>query len=626
MILLEKDLKLLNEFIRDEQYIPIKNLMFVFGVSEKTIRNSISTLNVYLEKYNSKIVAKRGEGYYLRTSNKQEIINSINNETAESFISSSDLSKNIFKVLIEETQYIRLEELCDVFYVSKSKISSVLSTLKEDIKPYGLELKTKPHYGLKIIGSELGKRLAIANLLTQEAYLNDKNDISFIESIIISEMKKRKVECSDIVLQNIIYHIKIMMKRVSEQHPIDIPAEHIMDDSLEYEISQAILRKIETLMEVNLHPSEYIYVYSHIIGQLFLTDYLTGLEISDSKINMIIDSFLEKIESMYDVSLWMDQELRTGLLIHLRQLLGRITKDIHLKNPILHDIKKQFAFAFSLAVLLAEKVNSIYKCQLTDDDIAYITMHIGLALERGFKKADEREFKRIAIICTTGQGTAQLLKFKIEQTFPRAHHIQHFALYNQEDVINFNPDIIFSTVPVNIPNIPIEVISPFFTDEEQRKLLDEKAKVKNQYIIDKYFSKDIFYSNLECDNKHEAITKMCDLIGKTGITPANFEELCIRREKLASTAFGNQIALVHPIELCSEVTKIGVGILKKPINWSGVPVKIIFTIAQAKSTETRDLLLFIQKLVHNKDLMIQINSINSFEEFKSLIIANSEHL
>lgn len=106
-------------------------------------------------------------------------------------------------------------------------------------------------------------------------------------------------------------------------------------------------------------------------------------------------------------------------------------------------------------------MNSIFKCQLTDDDIAYLTMHIGLALERDFKKFDDKNFNRIAIICTTGQGTAQLLKFKIEQTFPKAHMIKNFSLYHQEDVIAFNPDIIFSTVPVDINNIPIEVISPF---------------------------------------------------------------------------------------------------------------------------------------------------------------------
>ncbi|MFP3719465.1 BglG family transcription antiterminator [Niallia circulans] len=626
MNLIEKDMKLLEEFLKEEQCLPIKNLMFVFGVSEKTIRNSIGSINVFLEKFNSKIVAKRGEGYYLRTSNREEILKSIRMVSDTPFFSPSDLLENVFKKLIEEVKYIKLEELCDEYYVSRSKMSSIISKLKKEIQTYGLVLMSKPHYGFKISGTELGKRLAIANMLKPKIYLDGTPNLFFIEDLVVKEWKIRNINCSDIVLQNIIYHIKIMIRRVLAGHPIDIPTENMTKGSLEYIVSQSIIEKIENAFMMKMSAAEIVYVYSHLSGQIYLNDSQAGMHISDAKINMIIDSFLEKIESIYDISLWKDQKLRSGLLIHLSPLIGRIMKEIHLRNPILHDIKKQFAFAFNLAVLLAEKVNSIFKCQLTDDDIAYLTMHIGLALERDFKKFDDKNFNRIAIICTTGQGTAQLLKFKIEQTFPKAHTIKNFSLYHKEDVIAFNPDIIFSTVPIEINNIPIEVISPFFTEEEQRKLIEEKSKVKTEYILDKYFSKDIFQSNLDCNDQKEAITKMCDLIGKTGITPPNFEELCLIRESLASTAFGNQIALVHPIELCSEVTKIGIGILKKPIDWSGVPVKIIFTIAQAKSSEVRDLLLFIQELVHNKELMIQLSEVNSFDEWKETIINYSENL
>ncbi|MFS0779766.1 BglG family transcription antiterminator [Neobacillus sp. 3P2-tot-E-2] len=614
----KKEIILLNYFIKNTEYIPLKNIVFDLGVSDKTIRNMIQSLNEVLKEYEAEIVLKRGQGYRL-SSNDVEAIQSII-EASEYSSSENNLQELIIQVFIENNTYITIEEMSNRFFISKSKLNKMLINIKSLFDTYGLKIISKPHYGLKLEGDELGKRMALAAYVNETRYI-DHSTKSFIERTVIEEIKKEDVVCSDVMLRNLVSQIGIMIKRVEKGYSIVLQHKTEIQVNLEYRLTCAILKRIEDTFDVSFSNAETMYLYSYVIGQITV-ETQPELNPENPKINIIIDGFLQRIENMYDISLWNDQELREGLLVHLRPLIQRLKSDIHLKNPILNEVKQQFSFAFNLAVLLAEEIYLIYKKILIDDDIAYLSMHVGLALERNVHEVTQK-YNRIAIICTTGKGTAQLLKFKIERTFPKANNVKSFSLFNKEEVIDFNPDIIFSTVPVEMDTIPVEIISPFFSENDEKKLMKYQMKKNTELVLAKYFAKDLFSPDLQAQTQRESISKMCDLVGRTGITPANFEELCLRRELLASTCFGNLIALVHPIELCSKVTKVGVGILKKPIDWGGLPVRIIFTIAQAKSNEARDLLLFIQNLVHNQEMIMQLSDVEDFEEFRNVLLKES---
>ncbi|RRJ65053.1 transcription antiterminator [Paenibacillus oralis] len=614
--LTEKETNLLKLFLDNEQPLALKQLMLSLDVSDKTLRSMVRKINVSLRQFAAEIELIRGRGYVLEGGDKP----AIKRAAEEAGASEQALAVQVFRLMIDLPGYVTMENISERFYISKSKLNGVLGKMKEQMKPFGLTLKAKPHHGMRIAGEELGKRLAIASLLHEDQYLRPC-EFQAVERIVVGEFQARSIRCSDIVLENLIFHIKIMLRRCAIGHVILLERSGGYEDNPDFHLTDAILGGLERELKLTLPVSEKTYLYSYLIGQISSIKQDT-LKDTRVKIEMIIDAFLQKIEQVYDVSLWDDSRLRSGLVFHLEPLIGRLHNDVHLKNPILREIKQQFPFAFNLAVLLAEEIQRIYQKKLIDDDIAYLTMHIGLALERDVQRGNIH-FDRIAIVCTTGQGTAELLKFKIEHTFPNAHYVKTFSLFNKEEVVKFVPDIVFSTVPVEIGGIPVEIISPFFTDEDKAKLTVYQKRREKERLIGRYFSEDLFYGALSAGTKHEAIHKMCARIAETGITPPDFEELCLIRENLGSTAFGNLIALVHPIELCSAVTKVGVGILKKQIDWEGVPVKVVFVIAQAKSSEARDLLLLIQEIVHDSSLMIRLCEAESFGEFKRILLKDA---
>ncbi|GJM75882.1 hypothetical protein HMSSN036_80980 [Paenibacillus macerans] len=95
----------------------------------------------------------RGSGYVLEGGDRP----AIQRAAEEAGASEQALAVQVFRLMIDLPGYVTMENIGERFYISKSKLNGVLGNMKEQMKPFGLELKAKPHHGMKIAGEELGK-------------------------------------------------------------------------------------------------------------------------------------------------------------------------------------------------------------------------------------------------------------------------------------------------------------------------------------------------------------------------------------------------------------------------------------------------------------------------------------
>ena len=61
---------------------------------------------------------------------------------------------------------MRIEDLADRFYVSRTAMGRLIKAVKEDLARFSLELKSRPKYGIMVEGTEKNKRLCYAHALT----------------------------------------------------------------------------------------------------------------------------------------------------------------------------------------------------------------------------------------------------------------------------------------------------------------------------------------------------------------------------------------------------------------------------------------------------------------------------
>lgn len=78
---------------------------------------------------------------------------------------------------------------------------------------------------------------------------------------------------------------------------------------------------------------------------------------------------------------------------------------------------------------------------------------------------------------------------------------------------------------------------------------------------------------------------LCNILHERNLIDYTFLPAIYEREKIAPTAFGNLVAIPHPIVPKSRKIFLTVCTLKKPILWAGKQVQFICLISIKKHTE-----------------------------------------
>ncbi|WP_121145223.1 helix-turn-helix domain-containing protein [Orbus hercynius] len=62
---------------------------------------------------------------------------------------------------------MRLDDLADSWFISRSTIQSDIAEVKDYLNKYGLALDNKPYQGMRLIGDEPAIRACLTNILWQ---------------------------------------------------------------------------------------------------------------------------------------------------------------------------------------------------------------------------------------------------------------------------------------------------------------------------------------------------------------------------------------------------------------------------------------------------------------------------
>src|SRR5699024_2086524 len=142
--------------------------------------------------------------------------------------------------------------------------------------------------------------------------------------------------------------------------------------------------------------------------------------------------------------------------------------------------------------------------------------------------------------------------------------------------------------------------------------------------IQQFFSKNLFFADLESKEREDIILEMCTKIRKILSLPENFEEEVIKRESYAATEYGNNIAIPHPMQPITDETFVAIGVLPKPILWENAYVKYVFLLSVSKNnTESAGLLHeSLASFTMDRDSLAKFDRSPTMDTFNKII---SEH-
>ena len=248
--------------------------------------------------------------------------------------------------------------------------------------------------------------------------------------------------------------------------------------------------------------------------------------------------------------------------------------------------------------MLSKKLN----VDISDDEIGYIAIDIKMSLDKRFS----REKCNVLLICSTGRGTAELLRSDLMSYF--GSHIARMDLssyFNAERMNLDEYDYIFSTVPVLFQtNATVIQIAQFIDESEIAKINRLFINNYNDSMDDEYFPECLFMGKCNFEDKYDALKKMSEHISKFKKVPEDFLECVLEREKLAVTSFGNGTAMPHPYKLITDETFVCVAIADKPISWNGnkeIQLIAMISVENAKNKNLKYFFNSLSKIIKNRN-------------------------
>ncbi|WP_163539446.1 BglG family transcription antiterminator [Gracilibacillus sp. YIM 98692] len=604
----------------------VESLAQEFECSEKTIRNDLRMIEQYLtKKVSGTLMRKPGVGVYLDIihEDKQLLLDEIYNASlekhGEKHLSNKELMEMVYHLLIR-LEPATLKALASQFYTSVQVIRQALQSLETWFSSKNLQIQSKQRVGIYIKGDEKSKRLALATL--DEISEQKQGTVPFIltkmpshERSLVNQqvdqlLKKHKIFITDQSIGQLKAYVLLMFHRTKKEQFIRVESSHksYIQEKVEYQWIHEMSQKLSERFVVSLPEDELIFLTIQLLGAKFSEQLSEGYPFdveTERQASQITDQLTKRLSIMSLMPLNQDEELKDGLKTHIYSVLNRLKYHLQVKNPLLQDIKKMYPNMFDLLISVLDDMKSILPYDIPEDEVAFLTLHYQAAVER--LQGKEKQELQVAVVCHMGIGVSEILRSKLTASF---QELSVKASLSQNDLGTFlkdhHVDLVVTTVDLEQKMVPQIIVSPLFTEEDQRKLENylvqkEKGHGNAHSVLAKYLSEEYIYVHMKTDHRFKLIEQLSNHLARQGIVKENYGHEALIRERRSATAIGGRIAIPHGNPDLVKESKIVVVTLPEPMQWGTEQVSLIFFLAlkHELSNDRRKLFHRISKLAGN---------------------------
>lgn len=633
-----KRLNMMFNHIRKNEYTPVSSLQSLLNITDRTIRNDILEINDTLSAYGALVKLKRNYGYYIEITDDEKYSDFLktfehSDDKKMNIDTSEERIKYILNELLSSDDYVSMDELSETVFISKNTLNKYIKTIKNIVNKYDLEYITKPSSGVKIIGSEDRiRKLYVEYILSanfneyvtsftkEERSIFSNIDLDWLRKITIDQLNSHFVKTSDYNMKNIIIHLALMTTRVLGNHYINLY--NITPDSSIMGLINGLCREIEGKYDIILSQSEKNYMYL----QLIANTHLDITYIDDEKLRDSINQMLEVIYTDFNFDLRTDEILCADLFRHLKSIFTSKLYDLNSNNPLLETIKTNYPLEYEITLTAIAKTFVFEPYVLKEDDVGYVSVYIGAAIERCYYKSQKK--KNVILVCGSGHATTRMLETRLNIVFPDKINIvkclsyNEYSSYTKEDVEDI--DFVITTITLDNNLLPSVMVDFALNNKDVESINRHLSKMlhKRLQMFEHFFDKDLFMRLKGNTTKEDVIRTMYQKTYDKGIVDERFIDSVLKREEIGKTNMNDVFALPHPMELCATDTKVVVALLDNPIKWNEsnmIQIVFMLVIKQGEQTDFEHLYDIFIEIISDSKLQQKIINSQTYEEFMDVL-------
>lgn len=481
--------KIIQILLSRDEPMTVNQIKDIVQASNKTIRMDLKVIQDICDSFGMTLMKKQGTGVQIigeeslkLEMKKQYCVNNVEHFECSPLARRSYIALRI----LTATQPVKAADLGRELYVSKATIHKDVHSLRPFFQHKKLEIVSN-NFGIYVSGKERHIRDCIFEFMTQnerytklsELILNpeykstntfiyesldytDKNFYDLFNTVLSIEIPLFK-ELSFDRLQGLLVRIFISTIRLMDDCTIRLSDKFIatLQDTNYYVEAQAIFDVLHKEYGFAFDEQEVRYLQVHI--QSIITDADTGSHDTSAKmmVYQLIHGWMKKFNYPFD----QDEQLFESLYHHCKPAILRLEHNIPMENTLLPTIKNQFKNTFMITKECCKEIEKYFDYTISDDEVAYLTLHLIAALERLKRKLN------VCLISENSVGVNNLLRQKINRLVPymSVTEIINVISYRDKNLQSF--DLLLSTTNCTIvTDLPVIQISPILDANDIAKL------------------------------------------------------------------------------------------------------------------------------------------------------------
>ncbi|WP_330949225.1 BglG family transcription antiterminator [Virgibacillus sp. MG-45] len=528
-----RSMAVLNQLVQSDSYITIQELAAKFNVSRRTIYNDLEKINDWLKEIDLPGVRQiREKGIYLDQNVKENISSKLTISDNSYYEFSHDERKAwiYIYVSIAETPYF-LDDLKELFQVSRNTVLDDIKKLKEEMALEDLELFSEHQRGYQISGDEKIIRRTLIHYLSfvtpdngwyslinsQEWKTEDLllpysifsyEVLNTLQHLLHDYEKQSRIEITDDVLNSLVIWFYLFLYRIKKENYVktDPIEKEVILTTEEFSGAKKICNALANQLRLDIPSDEVLYFSKYLLSAK--VNYSLDLQLENQEMKLL-RQVVEKMVSEFQLYAAVDfpekSHMIQNLLLHLKPAFYRIKYGIKIDNVLCDSVKENYPEVFLLTKKVIHHFENLIEQPVHDNEIAYIAMHFGGWLRKEGVVL-ERARKKLLIVCTNGLGTSRMLESQLKGLLSDIEIIGVTSIREYEKM-EIQVDIIVSTIPLPDKGVPVFVVRPVLSNEDKEALLKKvnslyKNKSKQQiYSVDTVMDIVRRYAQIEDDQE-----------------------------------------------------------------------------------------------------------------------------
>ena len=485
---------LTNELIKKYQFFlnynhtSIEEMEGVLQCNKRTVMTDIQKVNEMLLNLDLPIITVQNDFIITPDISITTILKDIDIESQEFVFQEERIDMLIFYIILC-SDYISNLHLQDFLRMSKNSILADLKEVKASLKPYDLQLIYSREKGYYIDGDSNKIRelleITIGNLITLVcgrnilSYIFNKCNLIYQEEIFLNSLKIVSDKYQLIFIAEKIDTVAILMA-VFNEYSLKEP--YIKNrENFEKIIETPLLRLLMDIEEQFPNLSK---------ERDFILSRLAGCVQGDLNINpepeiiKIMDEIILQVKVNTGLEFPETFQFRKNLYAHLYPAFYRQMFDVSLKNPLTSQIIEEYNYLFALIKRSLKPLEEATSKKISNDEIAYFTIHFGGYLENIQKESITEKIVAM-VICPNGISSSLILRAELKQIFPMIEfYTMSFNDYKKNIGIQ-QVDMIFSTMSIEVDK-PLFIVKTIMNSTEKillKKKVFETFHLKKEEFI-----------------------------------------------------------------------------------------------------------------------------------------------